>query len=252
MSRFIWSEFLKRICITGAKLNLGNGSEELLGRIMNDPVKKRWSRGLLSQESATRKTAYSRSDWVVTALVLLLPLVVLYWLVPFAGKYTIGNDYLSYWINNQMYLMFSIKNGTFPLYSPGFLGGWTSSVLTLGQLFHPISWLAAITPGYWNGYAHQIGTILRLAELGVTGAIIFLFLRRLRLAVPLAFVLSFITVYNLRMLDMFRYGVAWKITRRCCCCAPPSAGFTCRRRVAFCLFVLRFAAGFLWWEAIHR
>ncbi len=35
-----------------------------------------------------------------------------------------------------------------------------------------------------------------------------MFLRRLRLSTALAFVFSFITVYNLRMLDMFRYGAS--------------------------------------------
>ncbi len=180
----------------------------LSGRIMNKPAAQKMSRGSPSQKLVTRKTVFSASDWVVMILVLLLSPAVLYWMVPFLGKFTIGNDYLNYWINNQMFLMFSVFTGTFPLYAPGFNGGWTSGALTLGQLFHPISWLAAIIPGYWNGYAFQIGTLLRLLELGATCAVIFLFLRKLRLAISLAFMLAFITVYNLRMLDMFRYGAS--------------------------------------------
>jgi hypothetical protein len=144
----------------------------------------------------------------IGAIILALPFIVLYWLVPFAGKYTIGNDYLQYWIRMQLYLRFSIRCGTFPLYAPGFDGGWTSSALTLGQLWHPISWIASLLPGYWNGRAHELGTLLRVLSLGGTHLFLFLFLRRLRLAVPVAFVLSFITVYNLRMLDMFRYGAS--------------------------------------------
>jgi hypothetical protein len=171
---------------------------------MNEHFKENGTRKRLGKD----KAAYSHLDWVVMVLVLLLPLFTLYWMVPFVGEYTIGNDYLNYWINNQMFLRFSLSNGTFPLYAPGFNGGWTSSALTLGQLYHPNSWLAAIVPGYWDGYAHQIGTIIRLAELGGTCAVIFLFLRKLRLEIPFAFVLSFITVYNLRMLDMFRYGAS--------------------------------------------
>ena len=114
--------------------------------------------------------------------ILALPFLILYWLVPFVGKHTIGNDYLNYWINMQMYLRFSLANGTFPLYAPGFNGGWTSSALTLGQMHHPIFWLAAVIPGYWDGYAHEIGTLLRFLSLGGTQVVIFLFLRRLRLA----------------------------------------------------------------------
>ena len=145
---------------------------------------------------------------LVLAICLLLPFFALYWMVPFIGKYVIGNDYTKYSIDNQMFLRFSLSNGTFPLYAPGFNGGWSSSALTLGQLYHPISWLAAITPGYWNGFALQINTFFRLVELGGTCAVVFLFLRKLRLSIPLAFILSFITVFNLRMLDMFRYGAS--------------------------------------------
>jgi hypothetical protein len=175
---------------------------------MNDPAKQKRSRGSPLLESVSRRATYSWVDWVVMGFLLLSPFAALYWMVPFAGKYTIGNDYLNYWINNQMFLRFSLSNGTFPLYAPGFNGGWTSSALTLGQLYHPLSWLAAIMPGYWGGYAFQIGTMIRLVELGGTCAVISLFLRKLRVAVPFAFVLSFITVYNLRMLDMFRYGAS--------------------------------------------
>jgi hypothetical protein len=137
-----------------------------------------------------------------------LPFVVLYWMVPFISKHTIGNDYLQYWIRMQLFLRFSVENGTFPLYAPGFNGGWTASALTLGQLWHPISWLAASLPGYWSGHAHELGTLLRLLSLGGTHLVLFLFLRRLRLNPVMGFVISFITVYNLRMLDMFRYGAA--------------------------------------------
>lgn len=150
----------------------------------------------------------SQADKVFRIAILFLPFFVLYWLVPFFSRYTIGNDYVSYWIRQQLYLHFSIRNGTFPLYAPGFVGGWTSSALTLGQLWYPISWIASLVPGYWSGHAHEIGTMVRLFSLGLTHLVIFSFLRRLRLGIVLAFIFSFITVYNLRALDMFRYGAA--------------------------------------------
>lgn len=148
------------------------------------------------------------TEYAMAVLTLILPFFVLYWIVPFLGKYTIGNDYLNFWIREQLYLRFSIHNGTFPLYAPGFAGGWTASALTLGQLWHPISWVAACLPGYWSGHAAQIGTLLRFLSLGGTHLAVLLFLRRLRLGMVAAFLISFITVYNLRMLDMFRYGAA--------------------------------------------
>ena len=151
---------------------------------------------------------YKKSRISVVVIILAVPFFVLYWLVPFASKYTIGIDYTKFWIDMQLYLRFSLEHGTFPLYAPGFNGGWTSSALTLGQLWHPISWLAANLPGYWTGHAHEIGTLLRLFSLGGVHLVLFFFLRRLRLDITLAFLISFITTYNLRMLDMFRYGAS--------------------------------------------
>lgn len=142
-------------------------------------------------------------------LTLPLPFLMLYWMVPFLSKYTIGMDYyLGFWVDMQLFLRFSIKNGTFPLYAPGFNFGWTSSALSLGQLWHPISWLASSLPGYWQGHAHEIVTMLRLISLGFTQLALLSVLRRIKVSRTLAFVFSFIAVYNLRMLDMFRYGAA--------------------------------------------
>lgn len=149
-------------------------------------------------------------EWCIGAFLLALPFFVLYWLVPFVGKYSIGNDYQVFWIQQQMYLQFSIHQGTFPLYAPGFVGGWTASGLTLGQVWHPISWVSSHLPGYWSGYALQISTILRLLSLGGTHLVLFRLLQRLRLSMVLAFIISFITVYNLRMLDLFRYGTPFE------------------------------------------
>lgn len=176
---------------------------------MNDFMKKiRYSRARKGKLSSDGNIGFPWADRFLVVATLILPFFVLYWMVPFISKYTIGNDYLQYWIRMQLFLQFSIKNGTFPLYAPSFNGGWTASALTLGQLWHPISWLAALLPGYWSGHAHGLGTLLRLFSLSGTHLALFLFLRRLRLARVLALVISFITVYNLRMLDMFRYGAS--------------------------------------------
>jgi hypothetical protein len=138
-----------------------------------------------------------------------LPFLILYWMVPFLSKHTIGHDYYSgYWIDMQLFLQFSIKNGTFPLYAPGFNFGWTSSALSLGQMWHPITWLASSLPEYWEGHAHEIVTMLRLISLGFTQLVLLSVLKRIKVSRVLAFVFSFIAVYNLRMLDMFRYGAS--------------------------------------------
>jgi hypothetical protein len=141
--------------------------------------------------------------------VLLLPFGVLYWMNPLTGNLSIGNDYVTFSIDHQLALQYSLKHGSFPLYAPGFAGGGHSAAaLTLGQLYHPISHIAAHLPGYWTGQALQINTVLRLVFIGLVHLALFILLRRLKLSAAAAFILSFITVYNLRMLDMFRYGAS--------------------------------------------
>jgi hypothetical protein len=137
-----------------------------------------------------------------------LPFVVFYWLLPFAGRLTIGNDYPIYAIQQQMELRYSLSHGTFPLCAPGFAGRRSAAALTLGQMYHPLSFLAAYSPGYWSGYGPEWNTFWRLVSLGLTQLVLFNLLLRLAVRVDVAFILSFLTVYNLRMLDMFRYGAA--------------------------------------------
>lgn len=131
-----------------------------------------------------------------------------HWMLPFVSHWTLGNDYQRYPIQEQMELLFSLKSGSFPLYAPGYCGGQSASALTLGQIYHPISHIAALMPGYWNGDALEWNTLLRLLSIGFTHLVIFLLLMDLGTGVLFAFILSFVTVYNLRMLDLFRYGAS--------------------------------------------
>ena len=154
------------------------------------------------------KTQRSESPLSIYLLIFTLPFLVLYWFVPFLSNLSIGNDYQSYGIRNQMELLFSIKTGSFPLYSPGYALGQSSIALTWSQIFHPIAYLASIMPGYWSGKALHWHTFFKMLSLGITQLVLFIFLRRLKLNMVFSFLLSFITVYNLRMLDMIRFGPA--------------------------------------------
>ncbi len=141
--------------------------------------------------------------------VLMLPFGVFYWFSPLTGDLSIGNDYMTYAIDHQLALQYSLKHGSFPLYAPGFGGGGHSAAaLTLGQMYHPHPHIAALFPDYWKGKALAVNTLLRLLSIGLTQLALFILLRRLKLSLTVAFILSFITVYNLRMLDMFRYGAS--------------------------------------------
>ena len=143
-----------------------------------------------------------------TASFIALPFLIFAWLCPFLSRRTIAMDYQTVAPVHQMELQFGLRMGTVPLVIPGFMGGQTASALTQGQLFHPISHLAAALPGYWNGRSLEWLTLLKLLELGVAHLVLFHFLGRLGLRTPVAFLIAFSVVYNLRMLDSFRYNVA--------------------------------------------
>jgi hypothetical protein len=172
--------------------------------------------GLLCYQRMFPAQAIKSNPWIATYLtILLLPFFTLYWLVPIFSNLTIGNDYSGYSLNQQLELMFSIKHSTFPLFVPGFEGGHSSAALTLGQIWHPIARLAEVSPGYWNGHALDWGTFYRLTSLGVAHLLLFRLLRLLKIPIIIAFLLSFITVYNFRMLDQFRYGAGLEAYTGC-------------------------------------
>ncbi|MBI4707808.1 MAG: YfhO family protein [Candidatus Omnitrophica bacterium] len=128
-------------------------------------------------------------------------------MAPFLSGLRISHDY-PVLIKEQIELLFSINTGSFPLYVPGYHLGHSSMALTMGQLFHPISYIASLLPGYWSGKALEWNTFLRLSSLGLTQLALFSFLKQIRLNTLFSFILSLITVYNLRMLEAFRYGAS--------------------------------------------
>ncbi|MFN8599880.1 MAG: hypothetical protein U0842_05380 [Candidatus Binatia bacterium] len=145
---------------------------------------------------------------LVLAGFLLLPFAVFAHVAPFVSGRTLGSDYMIYSVPQQLLLQFSLANGSFPLYLPGFAGGLPAVAATQGQLFHPISHLAALLPGYWDGHAFDLFTVLNLLSLGFAQWACWRLLRELAVDAVLAFVVSFVTVFNLRMLSLFDYGAS--------------------------------------------
>jgi hypothetical protein len=144
----------------------------------------------------------------VLAGFLVLPFVVFLHVAPFVSGRTLGSDYARYTVPQQQLLLFSLANGSFPLYLPGFAGGLPAVAATQGQLFHPIAHGAAAMPGYWDGHAQELYTLLSLLSLGFAQWAAYRLLREIALDRALAFVVSFATVFNLRMLALFDYGAS--------------------------------------------
>ena len=78
----------------------------------------------------------------------------------------------------------------------------------MDELYHPISWLAPTLPGYWHGSALECNTFLRLLSLGLAQLVLYRLARRLHVPPLPSFLSTLVAVYNLRMLDSFRFGAA--------------------------------------------
>jgi hypothetical protein len=154
----------------------------------------------------SKRKSYSELVSPFSFLIIAMPFIMFHSTIPFLSDSVIGSDYLLYPIRYQMELLFSIKTGSFPLYVPGFASGHSAAALTLGQIYHPLPHIASMMPGYWSGKAVEWNSFYKLLSLGLTQFVLFLFLRRLKVDSLSAFLLSFITVYNLKILDLIRHG----------------------------------------------
>ena len=96
-----------------------------------------------------------RPGWL---LLLAVPFGMFAWLLPFVSNLGLGNDYPIFRPGQQLELMWSVWKGTFPLYMPGFADGHSTAAMTLGQLYHPLSWISSLMPGYGNGLALEWNT----------------------------------------------------------------------------------------------
>jgi hypothetical protein len=143
----------------------------------------------MSRDAAARRWHPLRSLGI--ACFLALPFLVFWWTFPYLSRFTIGNDYAQFAPRQQLELQLALRMGTVPLFVHGFNGGQPASALTVGQVFHPVSHLAARMPGYWTGQALEANTLLKLLTLGLTHLVVFRFLRRLRLAPVPAWLVAF-------------------------------------------------------------
>jgi hypothetical protein len=172
---------------------------------------------------------------------LLVPYAVLWRFAP-GGPTTIGNDYVVYPIDAQLEYVWSWSHGIWPLFMPGFAGGTSASAMTLGQAWHPITWLCALTPGYRTGSAEVIVTVYRYLELGIVHHLLYRESRARALPRWAAFLVTLAVVFNTRMLDSFRYGASLEsycgMLLAChAFCAAYRLGWT-PRRVAWAAFTI--------------
>lgn len=152
--------------------------------------------------------AGSRTMQDVTAAGLLgvLPWAVFCFLWWVGGHETLGADYAPSQPGHQLLFMQYFRSGYWPLWAPAESGGIPFATYILAQQYSPFTWLFMLFDAAYDGLLVEMLTFLRIALLGMSGFATYLLARRLNLGWTAGLLCGVAYVFNLRMLDSFRYG----------------------------------------------
>lgn len=150
-----------------------------------------------------------RSQHLLVALLfLLLPHLIYAFLWWGESPQTLGNDYIGHQPGEQLLFMQSIRDGYFPLWAPSESGGMPFANYMFTGAYSPIVWALMGCDAFFEGHQFTILTHLRLLALSMSGFFTYLILRRFDLATLPAVVGASVFIFNLRMLDAFRFAMA--------------------------------------------
>ncbi|HSW47135.1 MAG TPA: hypothetical protein VLM89_16345 [Phycisphaerae bacterium] len=143
---------------------------------------------------------------VVALLLILLPFIVYTPLWSPADRITLGMDYPDFQPGQQLLFLQSLRDGLFPLWAPGDAGGVPFAVYFIAQQYSPVTWVLGALDATYDGLLLDLLTFWRLGLLGMSAFFCYLVARRLGCSTLPGIAAGFIYVFNLRMLDCFRYG----------------------------------------------
>ncbi|MCH8851784.1 MAG: hypothetical protein IID41_03930, partial [Planctomycetes bacterium] len=145
---------------------------------------------------------------LVALLFLILPHLIYAFLWWGESPQTLGNDYTMHQPGQQLLFMQSIRDGYFPLWAPSESGGMPFANYMFTGAYSPIVWVLLGCDAFFEGHQFTILTHLRLLALSMSGFFTYLILRRFDLATLPAVVGASVFIFNLRMLDAFRFAMA--------------------------------------------
>lgn len=204
-------------------------------------------------------TSY-KDDAPIIILCLTIPFLMFWWMDPapallginmrpFLEAFTLdckdlagvslSNDYGKFTTIPQVHAFFSLKNGSFPLFFPWFWYGQSVTANTLSQIWHPFAFILPHFDMYGQGGALKLTSVFQLVSLGMSQSLLYMLLRKLASNRFLAFIFSFIAIYNIRMLESFRYQASLE--------AYTGMMFTC---VAIGFFYLSFSRQNRFWYGL--
>jgi hypothetical protein len=149
-----------------------------------------------------------RQHLAAALLLAVLPFVVYAPLWMPYGRITLGMDYPDFQPGQQLLFLQHLRDGFFPLWAPGDAGGIPFAAYFIAQQYSPLTWMLAAFDATYQGLQLDLLTLQRLTLLGMSAFFTYLVVRRLGLGWLPGLAAGAIGVFNMRMLDCFRYGSA--------------------------------------------
>lgn len=132
------------------------------------------------------------------------------WPFIFLAPYTqneigIGNDFLSFYFNNKVYLLAMLRQGHFPLWSPTEGAGLPFFSNPLAQTLYPLNLLYLAYYKILGRFVEWDYQMLTIFALSIYGAGLYLWLRRLKITTSIALLAVLVAVSSLKVTELIRF-----------------------------------------------
>jgi hypothetical protein len=142
-------------------------------------------------------------DRLATLLIICWPFVFL-WPYTFR-QISIANDFIYLYWNYKAYLLASLTNHHFPLWSPTESAGYPFFSNPYAQAFYPLNILYLLFYAVYGSFSSWNYTLFTIMALSIFGVGLFFWLRRLHLATHVACIAVIIALMSLKLTETIRF-----------------------------------------------
>ncbi len=142
-------------------------------------------------------------DYLAAILIAAWPFAFL-WVYVF-DVLSIGNDFAGLYYNYKIYLLTSLREGHFPLWSPGEAAGLPFVSNPYNQPFYPLNLIYYLYFILLNRFSEWDYTLFTISGLSIFGLGLYFWLRRLLRSVPVALAAVLIALMSLKVTELIRF-----------------------------------------------
>ena len=143
----------------------------------------------------------------IPAVAFLWPFLYLFrYIIPINGTYTaIGNDFISLYYRHKVYLLASLANCHFPIWSPSEAAGFPFYTNPFAQAFYPFNLLLLVWYKIFGGYSsldHQFFTVFGISIFSLG---LFMWLRKINTNIRAVLFATLVMSVSFRMTEIMRF-----------------------------------------------